>query len=148
MSIAYAIREDLLQARKRQEKTDILLLTTFLSDVDKIGKDDGNRVTTDEETIRVIRKFIKNIDDTLAMASQKLTTEQLNKLLYEKMILSKFLPPELTQQQIEEAFVSVGPRGSLSMKSMGMVKQYIDGKWPGSYDGKKVSEQLKKWIDS
>ena len=58
------IKKQQLQARK--EKSPIVgALTALMSEVAIVGKNNGNRETTDEEAVKVIKKFIKGINETI-----------------------------------------------------------------------------------
>jgi len=50
----------------RTDTVAINLLNTLRGESLKVGKDAGNRAPTDEETLAVIKKFIKNGEQTLA----------------------------------------------------------------------------------
>ena len=64
MSLIQDIKSASLVARKARETKKAESLITLYSEASMIGKNDGNRESTDAETIAVIKKFIKNIDET------------------------------------------------------------------------------------
>jgi uncharacterized protein len=56
MSMMDKLRADLLTARK--ERSDMTgLLTALVGEAAMIGKNNGNRETTDEEVLRIVKKF-------------------------------------------------------------------------------------------
>ena len=60
------INQDRNEARKMKYTATATLLTTLYSEAQMVGKNDGNRETTDAEVVAVIKKFVKNIDETLS----------------------------------------------------------------------------------
>ena len=52
------IRDDLLQARRARATEQVKFLATLLGEVSIIGKNAGNRKTSDSETQSVVKKFL------------------------------------------------------------------------------------------
>lgn len=70
-----------------------------LSEVNKIGKNDGNRQTTDDEAIKVIQKIVSNLNKTMEAISDE---KELSTLKVEKELLEGFLPQMASDQDIVE----------------------------------------------
>ena len=68
------IKTALLNARKDKDSKLASLLSTLLSEVVKIGKDNGNRETTDQEAVSVLKYFIKNANQTITLLKGKKDT--------------------------------------------------------------------------
>lgn len=139
MSLLEQIRVDQIQARKNRDAERASLLTTLLSEAANVGLNDGKRETTDLEVIAVIKKFIKNIDETLAV-------RDVEELRTERNILESYLPSQLTEEeltQIVELYIEalVQPR---SMKLMGTVMKHLRESYEGQYDGKLASNIVKR----
>lgn len=134
MSLLQTIRNDQLNARKAKETLKASLLTTLLGEAIAIGKNDGNRETTDAETIAVIKKFIKNINDTLVHREEE-------SLIAERDILKEYLPKQLSSDElinIVSAFVEQNDlEGS---KGVGAVMKYLKQNYEGQYDGAMASQ--------
>lgn len=96
------IKRAQISARKARDSFKTGVLTTLLGEVEKIGKDAGNRKTTDEESIRVIKKFVKNINETL-----KLTDRNNTALNQELEVLSEFLPDEISDEDLRNQIVII-----------------------------------------
>ena len=64
------IKEDSLRARKDRNTWKANLLTTLYAEASMIGKNKGNRVSTDEETTAVITKFLKNAQETKTVLTE------------------------------------------------------------------------------
>jgi hypothetical protein len=61
MSLIQTIKADQVQARKARSAS-ASILTTLIGEAEMIGKNAGDRESTDEEVIAIIKKFIKNLD--------------------------------------------------------------------------------------
>lgn len=156
MSLLNQIKADSLEARKAGAKNSAALLTTLYSEAAAVGKNNGNRESTDEEVIKVVRRFVKNNDETLGHLREVqagLADNEIAKVSAELTILRSYLPAELTDENIQEAIAYVvqpnGPETYMApnLKMMPHVKAYIDNKWPRAYDGKRVSEIVKKQVN-
>jgi uncharacterized protein YqeY len=129
------IKVDQIQARKNKNTHEATLLTTLLSEAVMVGKNQ-NRDTTDEETIMVIRKFLKNNNDFLkALPSSKV--EERAKLVSENQILERYLPQQLSEDQLKE-LVTVAVNSGVN-KDKGSIMKYMKENHTGLYDGKTLS---------
>jgi uncharacterized protein YqeY len=87
MSVIEKLKIKSLELRK--ERSPVAASVQFaLSEIEKIGKNAGNRETTQDEAIRVIQKIITTIDENLKHAD----SDRAIHLNYEKNILSSVLP--------------------------------------------------------
>lgn len=131
-----------LEARKAQNTIAASLLTTLYSEAARVGKDQGNRVPTDEEVVAVVKKFSKNIDETLAALPE--ADARVAALRIEKELLAAYLP-----QQLDEAGLSalvaelVGALADKSPKQMGVVMAGLKARAGGQYDGAMASRLVK-----
>lgn len=81
-------------------------ITFAISEIEKIGKNNGNRATTVDEAIKVIQKLIATIDENIKFASQENDDSRLVHLNYEKHILSSVLPQMVSMEEVREYLVS------------------------------------------
>lgn len=83
----------------RKERNPLAPAIQFaLSEIEKVGKNNGNRETTDDEAIKVIQKIITNIDANIQYLSD--TSIDMVRLKEEKQLLSTFLPKMATEDEI------------------------------------------------
>lgn len=125
------LRNDLLQARKDRNNISIKLLTTLVSESAMIGKNKGNRESTDEEVESTIRKFLKNAEETIS----HLNDDRREEIKEEITILEKYLPTQLSEKEIKTFFNSL-PSGT----NIGKAMQELKSKFPGQYNGKIASQ--------
>lgn len=142
------IKADQLEARKNRNvaPNDLKasLLTTLYSEAAMVGKNDGNRQSTDQEVIAVIKKFLKGVEETLA-ASEEVNTFA----LYEKQVLLSYLPTQMTEDELSVAIDKiVADNGFDSAKQMGLVMKELKAQYDGQFDGKVASGLVKSKLTS
>lgn len=129
MSLLETIRNDSLAARKdRTDRIKISLLVTLLGEVVKVGKDLGNRDTTDAEAQAVVKKFIKNLQEVCKYGS----TAQKSVAELELHVLSAYLPKQMTTEELNNVVAQmlvIGPT------NLGQVMKHLKTNYDGLYDG-------------
>lgn len=139
------IKIDRLAARRAGDTALAQLLTTFYSEAAMVGKNDGNRDSTDREVQAVAKKFIKNSTEVL----DNVASHDVRALaaIYEIDTLKTFLPPQLSD---EEVAVAVGAiiqaRGLSTMKDLGIVMKELKSAFDGQYDGKVAKEAAQELL--
>lgn len=142
MSLIAYIKAESLEARRARNSVKATSLITLLSEATMIGKNDGNRETTDAETISVIKKFIKNIDETLSHRLKHGFDSVSVELKNELELLSSFLPQQLNEDQIEyEMNVLLGFPHKFT--KMGDLLKEFKNKFDGRYNGSIASSIAK-----
>lgn len=138
------IKDDQLQARKDRDKVIASLLTTLLGEAQMIGKNDGNRDSTDNEVIAVIKKFVKNLKELLKVTESDSKEEQL--ALYEIDVLEEYLPTQLSKNEIILEVTTIILE-LMEDPNMGQVMKAMKEKFNGNYDGRVVSEVVKELLN-
>lgn len=144
MSILQNIKIASLVARKAHDIEKAASLVTLLSEATMIGKNDGNRETTDVETITVIKKFIKNIDETLSLKTFAHDDPIAVKLTNERFILKSFLPTQFKDHEIKEELTNINQ--STPGLKMGDLLKIFKSKFDGRYDGGSAAKIAKDVI--
>jgi uncharacterized protein YqeY len=133
------LRADQLHARVKAQSENpshgvkAKLLTTLIGEAAMIGKNAGNRETTDDEAIAVIQKFVKNINETLASHHDKMTDEAIVAANAELVILSQYLPEKLTDEQIVSEIAGLGISNA-EKSYKGSVFAHFKKNFAGKYD--------------
>jgi len=103
----------------------------------------------DPEIVAVIKKQIKQRQDSIEQFTKGNRLEMAEKEKKELEILKGYLPPELSVEQIkvliEEAVVSTGASG---IKDMGRLMKELTAKIAGSADGKLVSDLVRQRLST
>ena len=137
------IKQDQLSARKNQEKDKALLLTTLFSEAQMVGKNAGNRVTTDDEVVKVIQKFVKGINETIEILSKDgKDFDAITKAQNEKTILESYLPKMASDDEITEAINEFAFTGG-DMSKIGLVMAHLKKTFGSAFNAKRATEIIK-----
>lgn len=134
------IREDQLHARKNNIRPARSVLTTLLGEAEMVGKNDGNRQSTDAEVLRVISKFVQNAKDTITALPAG--SEQIAVLQAEIDVLSVYLPAMLSQEQLD-AVISARIAELGAKANPGSVIAHLKEHYPNQYDSKTIFDVVK-----
>lgn len=134
MTLIEQIRQKQIEARKARS-VDASLLTTLLGEAEMVGKNAGNRAPTDEEVVAVVRKFIKNIDETIAALNMTQYVQAVA-LTQEKEILLSFLPKQLDEDTLRMI--------TKNCKDLPDFMRYLKQEYAGRYNGKLASAIAKE----
>lgn len=140
--------KELKEAMKNKDelrKNTITMLRSAILQVEK----DSQKTLNDGEMILIIAKEVKKRKDSMVDYEKAGREDIVNDLKKEIEILSKYLPKQLTQEEIvtivEEA---IAESGAMSPKDMGKVMQLVRGKTVGKADGKLVSQIVKEKLEN
>lgn len=144
MSLVEKIKKDSLEARKAKDGLRATLLTTLYSEVVNVGKNNGNRDTTDAEAVAVVKKFMKGVDETLA--ALKATTDPRHETaLAEKLVLETYLPKQLSEAELKVAIADlIDALPEKNPKQMGVLMKQMKERYEGQYDGQLASKLIKE----
>lgn len=149
MTLIETIKKAQIQARKEKNEVSASTLTTLIGEAEMIGKNDGNRQSTDAEVTAVIKKFIKNIDETAAVLEKAAQPDvaRLEKLAQEKVILTAFMPKQLSELELRDIVGSILLTfEDKNPKLMGKVLGILKEKYAGQYDGALASKIAKEML--
>jgi uncharacterized protein len=135
------IKYDLDIARRQHDKLTLSLLTTLLADIQLIGKN-ALRETSDIEALSIIKKFVKNIDETLLLALDS-HQDLKNQLNQEKIILNKYLPKQLDENDLRiiiQRYITIG------IDTLPKMMRELKEVYPGQYDGTLASKLIKELL--
>lgn len=107
-------------------------------------KDDSFDIKINELDLSIIRKIIKEREEQISMYEANSRKDLADMYREQRDILKVFLPPEITEDKIQEAVMTAYPNG-YSQKEMGKVIKEIKAIYPTA-DGKLISEIVKKHI--
>lgn len=129
MSLIEKIKQDQVAARINRNSLAANLLTTLIGEAEMVGKNAGNRASTDAEVVAVIKKFIKNAEETLdalvkANRYDEVVAQEIN-------ILKNYLP-----QQLDTATLEMIAKNCRDLPDF---MRYLKQEYAGRYDGKLAS---------
>jgi len=129
------IRKDMLLAKKEKDALKANLLSSLYSEIFTASK--SGKEMTEADSVRIVKKFIKNIDETLALDIPESSRQ---KYQAEKAILENYLPKQLTEEEIDKTVSELLSQG----KQMKDIMAHFKENFPGRYDGKIVNETIRK----
>ena len=128
------VRNDMHEAKKAKDTLRSNLLSTLYAEMFTLSK--SGKELTEEDSIRIVKKFIKNTEETLAL---EIPEEAREKYSAEKHILESYLPPQLTSEEIENIVTQLLGEGKIMKDIMAHFKE----NYTGRYDGKTVNELVR-----
>ena len=143
MALHDTIIADMTTAMKEQNKFTLSVLRMLKSalQLEKISK---KHDLTDEEVIAVIKKQVKMRKDSIVEYTNYGKTEEVENLTKEVECLSKYLPEELSEEEltkiIDAVFEELQPT---TMKDMGRTVKEIGSRTAGRADMSQVSALVK-----
>lgn len=136
MSLITQIRNDALTARKAHDPMGKFLMT-LVSDVDTKSKDIG-RPVNDTEVQEIVQKFIKNLDENIALLSEH-DPERAYQFVQQRNAIAAYLPQQLSPEELE-TFVKEKRDEGLNM---GQIMSRLKTEHFGKYDGRAASQLVK-----
>lgn len=134
------IRADLTQSMKARtaERTSTLRMLQAAVKNEQINV--GHELS-DEEALAVIRKGIKQRQDSVEQYTKGNRPELAAKEQAEIDILKTYMPPELSEAELESGLREiVASTGAQTKKDMGKVMKEATARYKGRADGKKIQE--------
>jgi uncharacterized protein YqeY len=113
MSVIEKLKTESMALRKVRSPVAPAILFA-LSEIEKVGKNNGNRATTEDEAIKVVQKLVATIDENLKLNIDDGRRVSLN---FEKQILVGVLPQMASDQEIA-TFLSVFMTSHSKMSSV------------------------------
>ena len=128
------IRQHMRDAKMAKDTVKSNLLSTLYGEMFTQSK--SGKPFTEEDEIKIIRKFIKNADETLSLDVPEDTKA---KLRTEKGILEVYLPKQLSRDEIDKIVTEMVSQG----KTVKEIMPFFKEKYQGMYDGRTVNEIIK-----
>ncbi len=147
MSLVETITKDMTIAMKEQDKFSLSVLRLLKSalQMEKISK---NHDLSDEEAVVVIKRQVKQRKDSIAEYEKFNKLEEVENLNNEIAVLSKYLPEELSEEElnklIDTVFDELKPE---SIKDMGKVMKEVTARAAGRADMSAVSSLVKERLN-
>ena len=147
MSLKKQIEDNLNEALKAKDKKTyptLRLIVSAIKDVEIAGRSKGQKDIKDSDIIALLKKMIKQRNESCEVYKKAGRTELLENENREIEVINKFLPNQLSEEETkkicEETIKSVN---ATSMKDMGKIMGILKSKHADSLDFSKVSSILK-----
>ena len=136
MTLFEQVKAVYLEKRKARETEAVASLSTLIGEIETLAKS-GRGETTDAVVITMVKKFIKNIQETLALTVDHNTSMH---LIAEKMLYEQFLPKQLSHEDLALVIDGIIAAGNVNV---GDAMKSLKASHGGMYDGAKASQILK-----
>ena len=152
MSLEKIIQADIVTAMKEKNENKLRTLRAIKTTIMELKTSPtfkGNRDAelSDADLIKLMQKMAKERRDVAKVYADNGRTEMADKENIEASIIEVYLPQPLTENEIKELVVeAMESVGATSMKDMGKVITYVNGKAAGRADGKIISTIVKSLL--
>ena len=140
------VRADMTEAMKAQEKERLSTLRMLQSALKNEQINVGHELT-DEEAMAVIRKAVKQRQDSIEQYTNANRAELADKERAEMDLLKSYLPAELSEAELEGGVREIiASTGAQSKKDLGKVMKEATARFKGRADGKKIQELVQRLL--
>lgn len=140
---------DYKEAMKARDSLKSSVLSFLRSDMLNLATAKKKDKLDDLEIVTVIKKQIKQRQDSIEQFTKGARLEMAEKEKKELDILKNYLPPELSAEEIkrliEEVIIAIGATG---VKDMGRLMKELTQKTAGKADGRLVSDLVKQRLST
>lgn len=147
MALNETILKDMTTAMKEQDKFNLSVLRMLKSAL-QLEKINLKHDLSDEEVMVVIKRQVKQRKDSMSEYEKYGKTEEVESLKKEIECLSKYLPAELSEEEINKQldviFDELKPE---SMKDMGKVMKEATARLGAGADGSLVSKLVRERLN-
>ena len=148
MGLENKIIEELKLAMKSKDKLVLTALRAIKSEL-MIAKTNAGqkKIINNEIELKILQKLVKQRKESSKIFLKKGRNELAETELKEAEIIQRFLPKQLTNDEIEfEVKNQIKNINAKSLKDMGAVMSAVTKKLAGAADGKTISEIVRKHL--
>lgn len=146
MNLSERLNEDMKQAMKSQDKFTLSTIRLVRSTIKNL-EIDLKRTLDDNEVLDILSREIKQRKDALQEFDKAGRTELAENAKAEIDIISKYLPLQLTEEEIKVIVQqTIQETGASSKAEMGKVMSALLPKVKGKADGKLVSQAVQQFL--
>ena len=148
MSLLDNIKAKYLEVRKARNADASASLSTLIGEIETLAKA-GRGEITDAVVVTVVKKFVKNLDETIKVFVDGLPTSKndpaadkvkFDALRVERALYESFLPQQLTDEELTTLIDAMIADGA---KDVGDCMKRLKTQHAGLYDGATASKILK-----
>ena len=151
MSLKQQIESKLNKALKAKDKNTyptLRLLVSAIKDAEIAGRSKGQKEVTDSEVTAILKKMIKQRNESCEVYKKAGRNELLESETREIEVIGIFLPKQLNEEETKKICQeTVEAVGASSMKDMGKVMGALKSKHADTIDFSKVSLIIKELLN-
>ena len=138
-----------LKSKNKMEVSTYRLILSSIKDLDIINRSGPNKKETDDNDIKkLLKKMIKQRAESIEIYSKNNRQELLEIEQKEAVILSSFLPQQLSDEETKKVCIeTIGNVGATSIKDMGKVMGELKKHYSDTLDFAKAGVLLKELLN-
>lgn len=145
MTLEHKVHDDYKEAMKSRDALKSSVLSFLRAEVLNTAVAKKKNNLDDSEVIAVIKKQIKQRQDSIEQFTRGERFEMAQKEQKEMDILKGYLPPELPQEELKKIIAQViAETGAAGIKDMGKVMKEVGVRVAGQADNKTVSDLVRQ----
>lgn len=146
MSLTNRLNDDMKQAMKNQDKFRLSVIRMVRSSI-KNSEIELRRPLEDDEVLDVLTREIKQRRDSLQEFEKANRSDLADNLKAEIIILTEYLPEQLTEEELKEIVQhTIQELGASSKADMGKLMGALMPKIKGRADGKLVNQLVQQFL--
>lgn len=131
------VKQDMIDAMKSGRKTDKEILSLLLGQLKNKAIDLKISELSDDDVLNIIRKMVKQLDEEILAYKNAGRVETYQKLESQKTLISRYLPKQLSDDEIKGIIMSLDDR------SVPSVMRYFKLNYSGKCDMSAVNKVLR-----
>jgi hypothetical protein len=149
MNLSDRIHQDYISAMKSRDSVRSSTLNFLRSQIKNVMIDSGSESLSDEEIIPIIRKQVKQREDSIRQFEDGGRSDLADSERAQSDILKNYLPKPLSDKEISDllnqAIEELKPD---SKKAMGAIMKWMAQRTEGRVDNKQLSQMVKQRLES
>ncbi|TAJ14261.1 GatB/YqeY domain-containing protein [Marinilabiliaceae bacterium JC017] len=148
MDFLEKITNDIKVAMKAKDKVALEALRGIKKELIELKTSKGaSGEVADEDVLKILQKMVKQRKDSADIFASQGRAELGENELAEADIIAKYLPAQMTNEELEAAVKAIIERtGATSMKEMGKVMGMASKELAGKAEGKEISGMVKSLL--
>ncbi len=150
MSLQEKVMTEMKAAMKAKNTVALESLRAIKSAILLAQTDKGAGGTlSEEDEVKLVQKLVKQRKDSATIFAEQGRADLAEPELAQVAIIEKFLPEQLTEEEIEKVVVqTIDDIGAAGMKDMGKVMGIVSKELAGQADGKTISTMVKSKLSN
>lgn len=145
MGLQQKVMEQMKAAMKAKDAVALESLRAIKSALLMAQTSGTEKELTEDDEIQLVQKLVKQRKDSATIFAEQGREDLAEPELAQIAVLEKFLPEQLTEEEIEKVVVrTIDATGASGMKNMGKVMGMVSKELAGQADGKTISAIVKQ----
>lgn len=145
MSLYQKLQSDLKQAMKDRDSETLEVLRLLVSNLKNLAIETKEEIS-DAEVISAIKRDLKKLQDALKDFTNAAREDLINKTNQEIEIIKKYLPPELTDEELQVKVKGIIEKDGKDEKDFGKLMGIVMKELSGKADGNRVRSMVQSMV--